>query len=416
MVTTWYSDLERSLDVHKSNLVLSGLYLHLLRKPALISPSFPSLFSTITKSTFQECLKSRFSSLTPPCSSAALFAAGPSLETSTTQPFSADPVFNSLSSLYKPALSVSDWYNISSKDEVNQNTGLPFGFFHHPVQGYQDGYPLLISSYLSRKRAVDTLDMMRDAGYFDPSASQSVSLELLTYNRNARSFGYLSGALDWLGGGKVELTLKFSSFPALNFYWGDKTIDAAYPIVYVCLTALYVVVTFYFIVSALSIEKTSRWTITGEKLRTHERDAVSAKLVAAIHSKRQEDLNFFEEKNRQLIAGAKITSWKPTTGWFDFFVESCICTLMIASVVIYFSFANQLTTEREAFNSRTVVYDADSSSPCRYHLLQRARNDSSPLPGLPGSWALPRDASGLHEMTRMLRLASSLENLWSIYR
>jgi hypothetical protein len=100
--------------------------------------------------------------------------------------------------------------------------------------------------------------MMRDARYFDPSASLSVSLELLTYNRKARSFGYLSGALNWLGGGKVALTLKFSAFPALNFYWGDKTMEAAYPVLYACLTALYVFVTIYFIISAFSIERTSR--------------------------------------------------------------------------------------------------------------------------------------------------------------
>jgi hypothetical protein len=47
---------------------------------------------------------------------------------------------------------MSDFYNMSDgSPEVNNVTGMPFGFFHTPLKGFDDGYPLLFDTHVSEK-------------------------------------------------------------------------------------------------------------------------------------------------------------------------------------------------------------------------------------------------------------------------
>lgn len=159
LLSDYVTDLSRAVDSRRSNLILSGLYLHLTRLPQIISPSFPARFASVPQSIAQECSLSRFAPVIAQCQTIQSLAQISSSLTrvSSTHPFGSDPAFNYLSPLYDPTLSASDWYNTTSTDEVNPLTGLPYAFFHHPVQGYPDGYPLLISSFLGQGRVHDTL-------------------------------------------------------------------------------------------------------------------------------------------------------------------------------------------------------------------------------------------------------------------
>ena len=124
------------------------------------------------------------------------------------------------------------------------------------------------------------------------------------------------------------------------------------------------------------------------------------------------------EKNRQLIESYNKLSWKPATGWFDFIAEALIISLMISSVVVYFMYVNKMSAHENTFRSKYDAYDADASAPCRYHLLQRSRSNSSDptlFPGQPGTWTLPPITTELHGVTLMLTQASNLDYLWSAY-
>jgi hypothetical protein len=76
-----------------------------------------------------------------------------------------DAVFNQISSLYNKEVSMPDFYNMSDGSrEVNNVTGMPFGFFHAPLKGFDDGYPLLFDTHVSEKRVVDLLHYVQDGG------------------------------------------------------------------------------------------------------------------------------------------------------------------------------------------------------------------------------------------------------------
>lgn len=135
--------------------------------------------------------------------------------------------------------------------------------------------------------------------------------------------------------------------------------------------------------------------------------------------KARDKLSFFDEKNRQQLAAMDVTSWKPAMGWFDVLMEASICGLLIATVIIYFMFASKISSQKDVFRTKTIVYDADSSAPCHFHLLDRLRTGSttnaSLYPGQPGSWSLSPNASGLSAAASMFEAGSNLDSLWTIF-
>lgn len=58
-------------------------------------------------------------------------------------------MFNEDSSLHIPLANMSALY---AADELNEY-GVPFGFFHQPVKGFPDGYPLFIPVQASAAHA-----------------------------------------------------------------------------------------------------------------------------------------------------------------------------------------------------------------------------------------------------------------------
>ena len=85
----------------------------------------------------------------------------------------------SLSPLYDASVSISDYYdNSKGSDDVNINTGLPYGFFHHPMEGLKDGYPLVVSAGISEKRAHQTLKFVEYGGLMNKDATESLTLKV----------------------------------------------------------------------------------------------------------------------------------------------------------------------------------------------------------------------------------------------
>lgn len=59
-------------------------------------------------------------------------------------PFGVDASFAPTSTLYNPAANISDYYDTSPGSTEVSEFGLPYGFFHYPIQGYPDGFPVFI--------------------------------------------------------------------------------------------------------------------------------------------------------------------------------------------------------------------------------------------------------------------------------
>jgi hypothetical protein len=91
--------------------------------------------------------------------------------------------------------------------EMDPNSGLPYGFFHHPLEGLQDGYPVLVSSTISEKRALETLQYIQYGGLLNREATDSLSLQMVTYDPIAIAFGLYQATLKWLKSGEIVMTL-----------------------------------------------------------------------------------------------------------------------------------------------------------------------------------------------------------------
>ena len=111
----------------------------------------------------------------------------------------------SLSPLYNAALNKTDYYDDTS--EISPNSGLPYGFFHHPMEGLPDGYPVLVSAAISLRRAVQTLQYIEYGGLMNREATDTLTLKMVLYNPAAIVFGYYSAVLKWLASGEISMTV-----------------------------------------------------------------------------------------------------------------------------------------------------------------------------------------------------------------
>ena len=76
-------------------------------------------------------------------------------------------------------MDTSDYYNTSEhSDDIDPNTGLPYGFFHYPMEGLPDGYPLMVSAGISEKRARETLQVLQYGGLLNRDASETLILKV----------------------------------------------------------------------------------------------------------------------------------------------------------------------------------------------------------------------------------------------
>ena len=91
--------------------------------------------------------------------------------------------------------------------EMDPISGLPFGFFHQPMEGLSDGYPVLVSSAISEKRAVQTLQYIEYGGLLNREATSSLLLQMVTYDPISIAFGLFQATLKWRDSGDIVMTL-----------------------------------------------------------------------------------------------------------------------------------------------------------------------------------------------------------------
>mmetsp|Transcript_8258 Transcript_8258/g.24923 ORF Transcript_8258/g.24923 Transcript_8258/m.24923 type:complete len:2121 (-) Transcript_8258:1576-7938(-) len=208
---TWHTDPSRCVETGCENRVLAGLFMHVLRKPVA---SVQELVSDDAANS-DICRGTLYPNLVTACRDDAV---------SRTVAFSdnggvgSDPIFNQLSTLHIKGAAASDYYNTSASSyEVNPVTGMPFGFFHHPLQGYQDGYPVLFDTHVSEKRMLQLLSYVQDGGLLSSQLTDSMTMQMVTYNPEAVVFGYFAATFKWVESGVITMTHRLMALPAVEY-------------------------------------------------------------------------------------------------------------------------------------------------------------------------------------------------------
>lgn len=104
----------KCLDASCHNVILGGLFLHTILRSKQQANLQTRVVNDATKAA---CSQSRFATLIAACRDDNVYLSGPSLSQDL-GPVGSDPVFNPSTPLYNPALSASDFYNMSSEVRV----------------------------------------------------------------------------------------------------------------------------------------------------------------------------------------------------------------------------------------------------------------------------------------------------------
>lgn len=94
---------------------------------------------------------------------------------------------------------------------------LPCSFYHTPVPGWSDGYPLLADVHLTAKRAQEVLAAVQQGAYLSATLTQSLTAQLVAYNPDARVLGYWRVDMTWLDAGTIRAKIRVSALPAISY-------------------------------------------------------------------------------------------------------------------------------------------------------------------------------------------------------
>ncbi|KAJ9522781.1 hypothetical protein QJQ45_019807, partial [Haematococcus lacustris] len=406
------------------NKVLAGLLLHVVRKPL-------SALSDTSRST---CSGSALGSkLDPACSGRRTYSSLSDLGG-----FGTDPVFNSRSGLFNAHLDVSDWYNASAGSGELSSTQAPFAFFHHPLPGLEAGYPVLVDTGISAKRAAQVLSYVLDGNYVEKSLTHSVSVQLLSYNPAAAVFGCWRLRLDWQQDGRIVGTHQVQALPVPDY--GAGTGQWVLARLAPDLALLLLVVT-YCALTAVDVGFTlaRQHKIVQGVLEIEAEEAAKLRHApVAMGSVRQQTLS----RTVQWSYASRLTP-----GWLAYEVTQC--ALQVAAVAVYFLYVTQVM-DGSSFQSSFPAYDSQAAAPARYLLPARATgtlhlsspstaagstiqgstiqgstpaidvaalggkggNGVQPLAGTAGRWALPANLTGLQQAATMFQSAQQTADLY----
>ncbi|KAJ9522297.1 hypothetical protein QJQ45_008126 [Haematococcus lacustris] len=308
------------------NKVLAGLLLHVVRKPL-------SALSDTSRST---CSGSALGGkLDPACSGRRTYSSLSDLGG-----FGTDPVFNSRSGLFNAHLDVSDWYNASAGSGELSSTQAPFAFFHHPLPGLEAGYPVLVDTGISAKRAAQVLSYLLDGNYVETSLTHSVSVQLLSYNPAAAVFGCWRLRLDWQQDGRIVGTHQVQALPVPDY--GAGTSQWVLSRLAPDLTLLLLVVTYCALTSVdVGFTLARQHKIVHGVLEIEAEEAAKLRHAPVAMGKvRQQTLS----RTVQWSYASRLTP-----GWLAYEVTQC--ALQVAAVAVYFLYVTQVM-DGSSFQSR----------------------------------------------------------------
>lgn len=170
----------RIVGAAEHNQLLAGALLHQVRKPLLVGPDGRAAKAAPEA---RVCASRYGRRLAFGCEAGS----GGGLASSSSAPgplpaIGVDPAFARHSSLYRQGLYAPAWFNAThGSPDVNPH-GIPYAFHHHPLRGYTGGYPVLLDPRMTAARAGQLVTLLRDGAYLSASQTESLTLELVTFN------------------------------------------------------------------------------------------------------------------------------------------------------------------------------------------------------------------------------------------
>ncbi|KAG2499887.1 hypothetical protein HYH03_002176 [Edaphochlamys debaryana] len=355
-----------------------------------------------------------------------------------------DPVFSIHSSLYNASLNASDFYNMSHGSREIGPGRMPYGFFHERLPSrFAAGYPLLLDTRLSTRRAEEAMTYLRDGSYLSATLTKSLRAVVVTHNPDAQVFGYWRLDCSWAESGTIECRARLLGLPAVSYGEDIKAMQVQHflPDFFLVLLVLgYLVMTAYDLYQQVMFQK-----------RKHELHRHLEK-GSGHDGGSSSDSSDEDEKGKGPGAGVVpgkrrggrdrraahplARQYRPRMGALLVAYEAALCALMAAAVAVGAVYAVQLSV-RDDFTARYEVYDSDSYGKARYFMLRRdegaaaaalltskaAANVSSggasasslPVAGEAGRWALPPDAGPLGEAGAMFARVDEMYDTLILY-
>ena len=380
----------------RGNTVFVGLLLHQIRRRQADIPNNSSAQCT-----------SSFGDLSIACTPNALKLT----KTEDLGPIGNDPVFNEKASMYRPELAnkPEQWY---AAGEMN-SAGSPYGFFHHPVTGYEDGYPILIDPRISQKRAKQMLTYIREGKFLSATLSKSMTMQLVSFNADTKVIGYWRLDLTWNEEGVISGKPIYQGLPAVTYNKGGALRSEGERLQFV--PEMFVV---FFVVAYMAM------TAADVYEHVFKRTAkLQTKVGGRTVTLNDDDLaKRLEDRTPQATGGHRgdRSSGRYQSGLTPFWVgfEVVQSLLMMASLIALYIYNFDLTPKAPLMITAD-VYDADQFAPARPFMLRRDRVESAapgaPRPGTLDRWRLAEDFGGLGDVSRTLAHINSMYTVISLY-
>ena len=123
-------------------------------------------------------------------------------------PYGSDPVFVSDTALYNPKMvdREAEFYNMTSGSKDANIFSSPNGFFHRPMAGMPDGFPVVIPPSTDLYRTAVLHAAMEGGNYLD-TRTTSLSLQLSTYNSKLKTMMFGTATFSWRPAGLISYTV-----------------------------------------------------------------------------------------------------------------------------------------------------------------------------------------------------------------
>jgi len=325
-----------------------------------------------------------------------------------------DPVFSLRSAFFNSELSQSpEGFYSASAGELNP-FGVPYGFFHAPLAGFDDGYPVLVDVQLPTKRVKQTLTQLKDGAYLSSTLTKQLTAQLLSYNADLSVFGYWRATFRWTEEGTISCRSEEQALPAVSYAQALRLGQAhkvAPDIVLILLVILYCYLTVRDVTGSLRAQRALALT-------AEQRDAAKvAKKVAKLRTYAAGDLDERPEARDYTPRKYEV---KMTPFWIAY--ESAICAVMLGAIIALYVYGVALT-DAAPFAMRRDVYDADLYAAARPLLLKQRSGTVTapdgrvlaPKAGQAFRHLLPDDPAALRETASMYAAAEGMYAANSAY-
>jgi len=278
------------------------------------------------------------------------------------------------------------------------------------------GYPVIMDAGLPLKRVKQALTYLHDGGFLSSALTSSMTARLLSFNPDARVFGYWRATFEWMEQGTIEMRSIYKALPTINHMDASKRSDLVRLMPDIAM--LFLVIGYAAIVAFDFLHSFRAQRLAQNKVEAHNRE-VDARLLAIRREAEKSDPD--GRGGRAPLAGPpRKYATRASVFWLSF--EGLQVAIMLISVVALFVYGVGLV-KANPFGARVPVYDADLFAPARMFQLAkvpgRVADDAGrllrPSAGQPQRWRLADDTAPLALTAEVYAHAETMYAVYTLY-